>query len=302
MDTIDQFDLKSLLESKGFKVQHDPNGYKIQALWRGGDGYNVSISKRTGQFFDFVEAKGGSLSQLLQIVGGELDYNLIPSNYEEEIIWPKRYDQDVLKSLKFDYKYWNGRGISYEICKLFGGGIADHEVMPKLRNRYVTPIFSEKKELQGFTSRYVGNHPDAKKQKNIGNKKEWVFPLYLNKKEIIKTNRVYLMEGMGDIYSMFECGLSNSLCFFGTSLSSKLLNKLISLNLNKIIICENNDPVNSHGNRPGQDAAQKIKKQLLNFFDESVVKIINPAPFKDINEMLCKEGKESIYKTYGQPS
>lgn len=297
---INNFDIKSFLQEHGFKVQTNPNGYQIQALWRGGKGYNVSINKKTGLWYDFVDVKGGNLSDLVKIVSGDSidtnNFSLPDTSFIENLEIPKKFDKNILKFLIKDYSYWNKRGISNEVCEIFGGGVADYNTMPKLGGRYLTPIFSTKLDLEGFTARYTGNNPSIKKQKNIGIKKNFQFPLYINKNYILETKTIYLIEGMADLYTMFECGFKNTLCLFGLYLSPKLLSTLISLNPSKIIICENNDEINKYGKRPGQEAAINIEKKLLQFFDSDYIKIVNPKPYKDLNEALVKNGKEFIEK------
>ena len=119
------------------------------------------------------------------------------------------------------------------------------------------------------------------KWKILGRKKDFLFPYHVNKQEILDKKEVILLESPGDAFSLMTAGINNCLVMFGTNLSYKLLNTLISLNLQKIIISTNNDEINRFGNSPGKDAAKKIKNKLLNFFDENYIKIITPAPFND---------------------
>lgn len=293
-------DIKSFLLDKGCKIQQSGGEIQIVATWRGGKNFSVSVNPRNGNFFDFVEASGGNFDKLNQLLGGEArDENFSFSNTDwvDELTLPKTFDKNILNNLIKDYSYWENRGISRAVLEEFGGGLAGQNLPKFNKDHYLTPIFNEKRGLDGFSARYTGNNPKVKKQKIIGSKKNFKYPLFLNKDLILKTKTVYLVEGVADLYTNFTCGFRNTLCFFGLYLSPAFLSTLISLNPAQIIICENNDELKQLGGRmgrPGQEGAAKIKKSLLNFFDENVIKIRNPAPYKDLNEMLVKSGEQSI--------
>ena len=71
---------------------------------------------------------------------------------------------------------------------------------------------------------------------------------------------------------------------FGVDLSDSILFYLIGLRVKKIVIALNNDGENKAGN----SGAEKISKDLKNYFDESYIKIALPDK-NDFNEMSKNE-------------
>lgn len=289
-------DIKSILEDLGYKLQDSgPDFWMTKSLDRGNNkGQNLSISKKTGMVLDFSGGSKYSIEEFIKLNNGNFNIdsaqleNFRNISYNEELKLPKIFDKTILDGLIPDYSYWvEKRGISAETCKLFGGGIAT-ETTPKLIGRFVTPIFNSGGLLEGFSARYLGSNKNISKQKLIGTKKNWVYPLHLSKDSIIESKTVILVEGLADLLSCYECGIKNVLCMFGIKLFPKMLTTLISLSVNKLIICTNWDE-----NGVGQRAATEIKNQLCSFWDSDNIEIRLPK-LNDLNEMLIKLGQQSV--------
>lgn len=281
---VENLDIKSFLLDKGCKIQQSGGELQIIASWRGGQKFSVSVNPRTGAFFDFVDASGGSFEKLNSLLGGseilEPNYSFSNTDWVDELKLPKIFDKSILNDLTKDYSYWERRGISEQTCQLFGGGVAT-ESTPKLAGRFVTPIFNSGGQIEGFSARYVGPNKNISKQKLIGSKKTWAYPLFLSKDSIVDSKTAVLIEGLADAYSCVECGVNNILVMFGVKLSQKIINTLISLSVRNLIICTNWDE-----NGVGQRAAQDIKNQLSAFWDSDNIEVRLPAPFNDINSAL----------------
>jgi len=102
---------------------------------------------------------------------------------------------------------------------------------------------------------------------------------------------IILVESIGDMLSLMECGIYNCVPCFSLDMSSMVFYNLIRLNPKQIIVSLNNDE-----NNRGQDGMVKIKKRLDNFFSNVIIK----CPEKnDYNEMLVESGKKSIQKFLG---
>lgn len=234
--------------------------------------------------------------QILQLIGiNNEDVNFELNNFveENEIVLPTKFNKNILENMTQDHTYWINREINPQIFTKLTGGLIN---LPKLENRHTTVIYNEKNDIIGLAGRSTKPNP-AIKWKILGQKSNFIYPYYYNKNIIDKTKSVILVESPGDLFSLMTCGIDNVLVMFGTFLNNKILNKLISLHLNKITICTNNDKINQFGKRPGQDAAIKIQKILLDFFDEDVVKIIHPLD-NDLNEQLVNRGVDSIKELF----
>lgn len=298
-------DIKSILEDLGYKLQDSgPDFWMSKSLDRGNHkSQNLSISKKTGMVLDFSGGAKYSIEEFIKLNNG--NYNIDSAqlenfrniNYNDELKLPKVFDRTILDNLIKDYSYWQSRGISKNILEEFRGGLAGDKLPKFNKEHYLTPIFNEKGQIEGFSARYTGNNKYVKKQKLIGAKNNFVFPLFLNKQDILNSRTIYFCEGIGDCLSLFTCGIRNCLVTFGLNLSKKLLSSIIALNPAKIIICENFDE-----NLAGQNGANKIKNKLLEFFDENVVSIVSPAPYNDLNESLTKAGPNFIIELLREKS
>ena len=175
------------------------------------------------------------------------------------------------------------KNTSKEVLEELGGGIAD---LPKMKGRYVLPIWNSKKQIIGLQGRSLdGKNPVYK---ILGSKSEFCFPMHVNLKDIKQKSEVVLVEGVGCAMSLMVAGIRNSLVLFGTSLSNHQLSTIISIAPQKILISTNRD----HG--PGIIAADKLQRRLWKFFDKRQVEIRLPSSQKDFNEMLQKDGVQSI--------
>jgi DNA primase len=202
------------------------------------------------------------------------------------------YPESCLIRLLPDYRYWNGRGISTETLKRFKGGVGQVE---EFKAFYTIPIYNEERKIVGFTGRYILDYLKYKKPKfrHTAHKSTWAFPLHLNKEIILQKREIILVEGIGDILSLFECQIENVLSLWGVQLSPSVFNSIVRLNPKRIIIATNKDEAHT----VGQEASLKIKAKLDKFFDPSNIIIHHPT-LKDLNDMLMQQGKEGVIKWY----
>ena len=112
-----------------------------------------------------------------------------------------------------------------------------------MKNRYVFPILNGKKEIVGFTGRDIQTSSSSSrpKWKHIGDKSKWKYPLQANIRTLQELKEVIILESVGDMLALWECGIKNTIVTFGVNISVELLNLFIKLNMNKMIISFNND-------------------------------------------------------------
>jgi len=225
-------------------------------------------------------------AHILQLIGTESDgTQFVYTPPEQKIILEKSWPLDLVKGLIKNHSYWNGRGISSETCDYFNIGLA---FKGQMAGRSVIPLYSETRDkIIGFTGRAL--HKDNKiRWKHLGEKQFWLFPALMP--YIRKSNSIILLEGPADALALYEYGIKNTLCLFGTTISSKQLAFLIKSSPDKILIGLNNEPGNKN---IGLIAAQKLKVTLDKYFSEDKVQIaLPPTPYKDFCEIL--EAKDRI--------
>jgi DNA primase len=153
-----------------------------------------------------------------------------------------------------------------------------------MKNRYVFPIFDVNNNIIGFSGRDVTNVSKIK-WKHLGEKNDFLYPLFLNKNMIEDLKEVILVESIGDMLSLWQAGIKNVLVTFGTNLSLSILNYCLKIDAKKIYVSLNND---SHNNNAGNIGAEKIYSRLKRYFDDNQIKIALPIR-KDFGEMTKEE-------------
>ncbi len=301
------FDVKNILQELGYSPKEDgAQFYRMNAVYRAGDNSSaIRISKNNGYWTDFVEGKGGSLKDLINLTLGftkveELNTWIenkkieLPAYQEKvpKIELQKKFDVEIINNLVKDNSYWESRGISAANLQKFGGGVCltDH-----LKDRYVFPIWNNKKELIGLAGRDITGKKKIK-WKLMGEKKEWVWPAIVNLPEIRKKKEIILVESIGETLALSECGINNSLALFGVNISWKIINFCLTIKPEKIIVATNND-TDFGGSDTGNEASLKIYKSLTKWMDcEVVIKL--PKLANDFGEILEKFGKQEIIETF----
>jgi hypothetical protein len=301
--------LWEVLTNLGYTLTDNGREYRTRPIYRESDNStSLRIRKDTGIWQDFGISKSGTLAELVQIT---LDLKTLDEakdvlvnkyTYIAPIISPKpllksikKFDQEFLKDLIPDHSYWVNRGISEETVSQFKGGVMREK--GKMANRYVFPIFNSKEHLIGVSGRDLTGKSKIK-WKHQGQKSEWKYPLQVNYDGLKDFTSVILVESIGDMLALWEAGVKNSIVTFGVELSIPLLNLLLKLDPKKITISFNNDENNSLA---GNNAASKTKNRLLRHFDANQIQILLPPSAqntKDWNEVLVKNGKESIKEKF----
>jgi hypothetical protein len=293
---MDQVNVYQILIDLGYKLKDCGKEYRARPLYRDSDNDTVlKIYKDTGHWFDFKENISGDFSSLVGMTLKLED----PSKAKEwlkdknftfhqpkEISKPllkstKKFDLDLLSNLENNHYYWNKRNINNETLSQFKGGVGK---AGKMKNRYVFPIFDIKNNIIGFSGRDITNLSKIK-WKHLGEKNDFVYPLFLNSQDIETQKEVILVESIGDMLSLYQAGIKNILVTFGTSLSLGILNYLLKIDVKKIYISLNND---SNKNNAGNIGAEKTHSRLKRYFDDKQLKIALPTK-KDFGEMNKEE-------------
>lgn len=283
--------LLELLTELGFDPKPSGQNYRVKAVFRNSNDYNIVIYP-DNIYQDFVSGERGTIFQLIsQVIGSEvkewlknrkIEIPTVKIDTGPRLVKKQTIDKKFLNQLIADYSYYQSRGISEDVLKQFQGGIC---LLGTLKNRYVFPIFNEKEELIGLCGRSIS--PEAKKRWIIlGSKKDFIYPIHLAQKYIEQNKSVIIFEGISDIISAWTMGIHNCLCLFGVEISLCLINFFLQQSPLAIFICLNSDCA-------GRTAAEKLKRRLLKYFDEDYVKIISPpGQFKDLNDFLTNSNKQ----------
>lgn len=293
---MEELNIYQILTDLGYKLRDCGKEFRTKPLYRESDNDSVlRIYKDTGKWVDFKNNISGDINSLVKLTLKLEDHNQAeewlknknfafkkPTEIQKPLIKSsKKFDTEILSRLEDDQKYWIQRGVDIDTLKLFKGGVAK---MGKMKNRYVFPIFNNKNNIIGFSGRDITNLSKIK-WKHIGEKTEFLYPLFLNSEVIQTQKEVILVESIGDTLSLYQAGIKNVLVTFGTSLSLGILNYLLKIDPKKIYISLNND---SNKNNAGNIGAEKTYSRLKRYFDDKQLKIALPTK-KDFGEMNKEE-------------
>lgn len=309
-------DVKSVLESLGYKLTDRGPYWQTNAMFRDGDNKTaLQIYKDTGVWKDHVQGTSFmKFEVLLQKTLGTTNKSVLKKYLKDgdfsslekgrtpsfKVEMDEVFDIEILTRLLPHFKFYNDRGISTETLKFFASGLATYGQMHK---RFVFPIFNEHQQIHGFAGRDMSDADNRPKWKHIGKKSKWIYPAFFKDKEgqlikdiIEEKEEVILVESIGDLLSLHERGFKNVLVTFGLDVSPSLICFLSSINLNKIILAFNNDSGNSD-NR-GLHACIKNYLKLLNHFDSSSLQICLPTKndFGDMNDSDFEIWKQKASK------
>lgn len=291
-------DIREILTQMGYTLQDNGREYRARPIYRDSNNNTVlSINKATGQWIDFKEQISGSFEDLVKItlnlkskeeaktwISDKCGITITKKQERPLIKGMKTFPNEFLSKLIKDNTYWLNRGVSAATLENFDGGVS---LSGKMANRYVFPIFNSKSEIVGLSGRDLTTDKNSKrpKWKHLGDKSEWKYPLKANYDIINSTKEVILVESIGDMLSLWDAGVKNSIVTFGLDISIPTLNLLIKLDPNKIYLAFNNDAQN---NFAGNNAAAKGYKKLSKYFSPQQIEIRLPTK-KDFGEMSKEE-------------
>lgn len=311
--SFEEIDLKTLLIDLGFSLADDGKYWRAAAIYRDGNNKTaLRISKVTGGFTDFVEGKGGTLKDLLELMTGRKistldDYFtskqvIVNLNKEKpKVTQEKTYSEEKLSLLFSNYSYYQKKGIDKQVLIDLKSGLA-HE--GQMYMRYVFPIYNKKGEIHGFTGRDItGKHENDLKWKKIGRSTDWVYPVYVPNSEgeletlkaINETREVIIVESIGDMLSLHNASIKNVVVTFGTKFSPALASFIASARPLRVIIATNNDFANEREN-VGEKFAFKVFYELCKYVDFQKICISLPQK-KDFGEMNEDDVSEWVKAT-----
>ena len=272
--------------------------YRTRPIYRESDNNTtLRIKKDTGFFTDFGRQITGSFEELVRLslrledisdakkwLQNKSYYDTIREIPKPKLRHAKIFDKSILSKTITNHEYWIDRNVSISTLEQFEGGVAQ---VGKMNDRYVFPIYNNRKQIVGVSGRCVKNtrSQSRPKWKHIGQIHEWVYPAFLNIDIIKKEKSIILVESIGDMLSLWDAGIKNILVVFGLNVSKGILNFLLKIDPTHVIISLNND---SGGNSAGNNAAQKNYKKMLKYFDKDQI-IIHLPTKNDFGEMSHEE-------------
>lgn len=163
--------------------------------------------------------------------------------------WDALYKEGISKGYKEEYLVKTG------LCFKRDNG----QVTDKYRGRVMFPWFNISGKIVAFGGRVLDSRTKGVSQKYINSSESLIYSkshelygLYQAKKQIVKEDRVYMVEGYTDVLSMHQCGIENVVANSGTALSDAQI-RLLHRFTNNITLLYDGDEAGIHAALRGTD-------------------------------------------------
>lgn len=231
------------------------------------------------KLYNFNDARGRTQSV---VVHDELScINKIFKRKEERLIPIKEFNRVPTCG---NSPYFESRGFSSETLKLFGVEDCEENGSP-MKFRAIIPIHFNGKQI-GYIARAT---------------KPWLQPKYLFSNGLqktdffynwdraiehaAKTNTLFIVEGQGDVWRMFEAGVANCVGLFGKTISNQQKRLLLKSGITNLVVLTDNDSA-------GREAKIEIKREFNRLF-----RLIFPPMYsKDLGNLTVNKLQTDILK------
>jgi len=312
-------DIDSLLNRLNVEYQLNNNNIFMPCPIHGGDnpnGLSISLSHKNwrcwthncheefgSDIFGFISGcrKDSTFSETLRFICNTYSINnkhtskevnkpeIVKTELEEivSIFKPtviifneKNYVRDVLT---LDNSiYFENRGFLPSTLSVFGVKDCVDKTSPMF-NRAIIPVYFNEKEI-GYIARATKDYIQPKYLFSSGLKKTDYLYNYDNAIKVSKnTHALFLVEGQGDVWKLYEAGIKNVVGLFGKDLSESQKGLLIRSGVSDIVILTDND-------QAGREGRMKIQRELSRMFNL----IYPPMLKKDVGDMKVEQIKEYI--------
>lgn len=180
--------------------------------------------------------------------------------------------------------YFYSRGFKKSTLKHFEvGDCYDDGIM---KERAVIPIHNDDgKNIIGSICRSIKEYRQPKFlfYPSGFNKRYYFYNYHRAIEKATETSCLYILEGQGDVWRMYEAGVRNAVSIFGKTITSEQQNKLLHLPVTHLIVLTDND-------QSGRECKMQIKRQLGRMYKLTFPKL----EAKDIGDMTVKQIKDKI--------
>ena len=180
-------------------------------------------------------------------------------------------------------KYFMSRGFSRNTLKHFK--IEDcNDKSSTMLHRSIIPVHCDKGREIAYIARSTKNYitPKYLFSKNF-KKSDYLYNYHRAIERVNDKSCVFIVEGQGDVWRLYEAGVYNCMRLFGKDISQQQKNKLLRSGATTLIILTDND-------QAGRESKIKIQRNLNRIFNLRFPKMSN----KDIGDMSVNKIKDEI--------
>lgn len=215
------------------------------------------------------------------------DFHSIIKSFRVDNQRPEEQDISDRFETSVPSEYFWARGFNKKTLKYFNVG--DCLLDGEMKERSVIPIHNDTgSKIVGYIGRSIKEYriPKFLLYPKGFEKRHYLYNYHRAKECASRTSCIYLLEGQGDVWKMYEAGVNNAVSLFGKTLSEQQEEKLRKLAVTHIIVLMDND-------QAGKEARIQIQRQLGRMYKLTFPKLNK----KDVGDMSAKEIKEHILLT-----
>jgi len=209
----------------------------------------------------------------------------------------RHIDKSKLNILITD-TYFRGRGISERILEKHRVGYWQ-KTGTFMDRRAVVPMYDYDSNLVGFSGRVIISQEELStssqakwmhgrdfvtRKAGVFNKSSILYNLNNCKDTVIRTGKIYIVEGPIDAWKMEMAGINNVVATLGISISFEQIQLLVRAGVQDVVLCYDNDGA-------GNDGIVRVREQIKDYFNISVKQ---PQNNKDYGEMTAHDILENL--------
>ena len=181
-------------------------------------------------------------------------------------------------------EYFLSRGFNKKTMKHFGVGDCYEEGI--MKERAIIPIHDDTgKNLVGIIGRSIKDYRTPKflfAPKGF-DKRYYFYNYHRAVKKAEETSCIFIVEGQGDVWKLYEAGVHNVVSIFGKTITKQQQDKLAQLPITHLVILTDND-------QAGRESKVQIKRELGRMYKLTFPHLSQ----KDIGDMSVKNIKSDI--------
>lgn len=182
--------------------------------------------------------------------------------------------------------YFIARGYEQETLRFFGVRETPSDTRGVLRRRAIIPIWDNAGTYCGYIGRATVPYIEPKYIFSKGiRKSDYLYNYHNAISELARPSMdtLFLVEGQGDVWRLWECGVKNAVGLFGKDVSSQQRKLLLNSGATRLVVLTDND-------QAGRESKIKIKRELGRLF-----KLVFPKMHtKDLGSMICEQIDKNI--------
>lgn len=207
-------------------------------------------------------------------------------------IFTQRKKEEAVSTVEIDLGWVNTWKISeYFIKRGFREDTLKHFEIKEcfdrnlqLFNRAIIPVHSYEGVNIGYIARSTKDYILPKYLFSKGFKKSnYLYNYHKAIKPALEKSCLFILEGQGDVWKMYEAGVNNCVSIFGKTLSETQRDKLLSSGITNLVVLTDND-------QAGRESKVQLQRQLNRTFTVKYPKMNK----KDVGEMKIEDIQKII--------